>query len=394
MLKDKLKNKKILIWGYGREGKSTENFLKKYCECSLINIAEGDRSCFELDDYDYVIKSPGIANFETDSRLTSQTQLFFEQFRDQIIGITGTKGKSTTASMLYHVLEECGKKAVLVGNIGLPCLDYFEEIDEDTVIVFELSCHQLNNITVSPHIAVILNLYEEHLDYYGTYEKYCHAKKNIARFQKKDDFFLMGDNVGNIDTDASVQVLWQNKKYDYDLSVLGEHNLYNAEIAANIAVQYCGCERFAVKQALKSFKGLSHRLEYAGEKNGIAYYDDSISTIPEALICAAASVPGAQTLLVGGMDRGIDYDILIDFIKQHNEYKFICMYDSGKRIYDAIGEKDNLYYEADLNAAMKRAAAVTDTGRAVVLSPAAASYGYFKNFEERGDVFKSLIKDV
>lgn len=394
MLKDKLKGKKILIWGYGREGKSTEAFLKTKCECASIEIAECDRSGFELENYDYVIKSPGIPNFEEDERLTSQTQLFFEEFRNQIIGITGTKGKSTTASMLYHALKNCGKKTVLVGNIGLPCLDYFDEIDKDTIIVFELSCHQLNNITVSPHIAVILNLYEEHLDYYGTYERYCNAKKNIARFQGKEDYLLMGDNVGKLDTAASVQVFWQNKEYDYELSVLGNHNKYNAEIAARIAVSYCGCEMDSVKQALKSFTGLAHRLEYAGEKNGITFFDDSISTIPEALICAAAAVPGAQTFLVGGMDRGIDYEILTEFISQHAELQFVCMYASGKRIYDEIAGLSHVYYEEDLEKALNKAVQITEAGRAVVLSPAAASYGYFKNFEERGEAFKALVKNV
>ncbi|MBP3265421.1 MAG: UDP-N-acetylmuramoyl-L-alanine--D-glutamate ligase, partial [Clostridiales bacterium] len=124
----------------------------------------------------------------------------------------------------------------------------------------------------------------------------------------------------------------------------------------------------------------------------INFYDDSISTIPEAAISAATSIPDAQVVLVGGMDRGISYSVLEDFMKEHAEFKFICMYATGKRIVEELGEGlSNVYYEADLEGAVKKAFEITDKGRGCVLSPAAASYGYFKNFEERGDVFAQLV---
>jgi len=392
MIIQKLENKRILIWGYGREGKSAENFINTRCKAAAVDVFEGAFEDIKLDSYDYVLKSPGIPYFGNDERIISMTQLFLEQFGKQTVGITGTKGKSTTAAMLYHVLNKCGKKAVLVGNIGLPCLDYYDEIDEDTIVVFELSCHQLNNITVSPHVAVILNLYEEHLDYYQDAEKYYYAKKNITRFQSKEDFLVMGSSVETVDTVASVTVLWQDKKYDHRLRIPGSHNCYNAEVVCNIAEYIFDRDKAAVEGALESFEGLPHRLECAGEKEGIVYYDDSISTIPEAAICAATSIENAQTLLIGGMDRGINYDILIDFIKEHSEYKYICMYESGKRIYQEVASLEYTYYENDLDDAVKKAAQITDKGKAVIMSPAAASYGYFKNFEERGDYFKALVK--
>ena len=163
---DRLKDKNILIWGYGREGKSTERFINTFCSVKNLSVFEGTADGIHESEYDYIIKSPGIKVDAYSEKYTSQTELFLEEFAPQTIGITGTKGKSTTSAMLYHVLRACkGENVQLVGNIGLPCLDYYGEYDKDTIIVFEMSCHQLSHLRYSPHVAVLLNLYEEHLDY-------------------------------------------------------------------------------------------------------------------------------------------------------------------------------------------------------------------------------------
>jgi UDP-N-acetylmuramoylalanine--D-glutamate ligase len=157
---DGFDNKRILIWGYGREGKATEKFLKTHTKAVAVEHFEGSREDLPDSDFDLIFKSPGIVMEDDDPRFTSMTELFLELFADRTIGITGTKGKSTTSSLLYHCLSRClDKKVILLGNIGLPCLDYYDEIDEDTVVVFELSCHQLAHTNVSPHIAVFLNLF-------------------------------------------------------------------------------------------------------------------------------------------------------------------------------------------------------------------------------------------
>lgn len=389
---DKLNGKRILIWGYGREGQSTEQFLKRCCKPASMEIYEGKRDGFDEDAYDWIIKSPGIVMHEEHPKYTSQTELFLEEFRDKVIGITGTKGKSTTSSMLYTVLKECsGKKVIILGNIGQPCLDYFEEIDEDTIVVYEMSCHQLAHTEVSPHIAIFLNFYEEHLDYYVTVDRYFRAKSNIALYQKEGDYFFVGDNVPAIETKAQVIAMRRQEEQLFDLSVLGEHNIYNAQFVHYIAVKLLGCNETDVLASMKRFKGLPHRLEHVGDVNGVAYYDDSISTIPEATISAVKSISNIQTVLIGGMDRGINYDVLIQFIQENEQYQYICMYDSGKRIYDAVGECKHCHYVPDLELAVEFAKKISDSGRACVLSPAAASYGYFKNFEERGEVFKRYV---
>ena len=382
----------ILIWGYGREGKSTEAFLKSHTKAAHIEVYEGDRAGIDEAKYDVIFKSPGIVMHENDPKYTSQTELFLKLFRDQVIGITGTKGKSTTSALMYHVLNELlPQSVILLGNIGLPCLDYVDEIDDDTVIIFEMSCHQLAHASISPHVAVFLNLYEEHLDYYGSFVKYFAAKCNIAEHQTKDDLFYKGANVPAISSKAKTTIIegWNVK--DYQLKILGKHNNVNAEFVKRIATEVFGLDETAVEQSLQGFEGLSHRLQHIGIKNGINFYDDSISTIPEAAIAALESVGNAQTILIGGMDRGIKYDSLTDYIKQHPEYNYILMYASGKRIYDSLSDLDYCCYEEDLEKAVSRALQITDEGRACLLSPAAASYGYFKNFEERGDAFRALL---
>ncbi len=386
-------DKKILIWGYGREGKSTEEFLKRNAHPAIVDIYEGDRAGIKEEDYDLIFKSPGIRMDEDDPKYTSQTQVFLEAHRDKVIGITGTKGKSTTSTLMYSVLSRCtGRPVILLGNIGKPCLDYYDEVTDDTIVVYEMSCHQLAHATVSPHVAVFLNLYEEHLDYYDTLDRYFEAKAHIALNQQKGDVFYVGSNVPHIDTDAEVNVIAPEDVAEYDLLIPGAHNRYNAEFVYRIATEVYGCDGDEVRQALSETKGLPHRLEYVGRKGDVTYYDDSISTIPEAAISALESIPDAATILIGGMDRGIDYTKLTDYIPAHPEYRYICMYASGKRIYDTgvISTLPNVYYEEDLEAAVKKAVEITRKG-AVILSPASASYDHFKNFEERGDCFKKLV---
>lgn len=395
---ERFTDKRILIWGYGREGKSTEDFLNRCCKPASIEIFQGKREEIDEDKYDYIFKSPGIVMHEDNPKYTSQTQVFMEEYGKQTIGITGTKGKSTTSSLLYTVLNACsGRETLLMGNIGLPCLDYFDHIDSDTIVVFELSAHQLAHTSVSPHVGVFLNLYEDHLDYYQTMDRYYTAKTHVAFYQTADDYCFVGSNVPEFVTKGRRTVISNECDYDYDLSIEGNHNRYNAEFVYRIVTEVYGCEGEAVRAALKTFTGLAHRLQKVATVDGVDYYDDSISTIPQATISAATSLSNAKTLLIGGMDRGIDYTVLEQFIPAHNEYIYICMYESGKRIYDAVTGKagytdaGNLYYVEDLKAAVSKAKEVTKTGYACVLSPAAASYGYFKNFEERGDVFKEFV---
>ena len=395
-----LDGKRILIWGYGREGKSTEHFLATYCTPASVEIYEGDKTGIDEAKYDLIIKSPGIPMLEYDSKYTSQTELFLGQFKDKVIGVTGTKGKSTTATMLHHVLSVCtGHPALLLGNIGKPCLDYYGEITEDTLVVFELSCHQLYHTKVSPHVAVLLNIFEEHLDYYKTMERYVAAKHAIARYQTTEDFLYCGAGVdltgGSAEGKRTVIAPVTEKKYD--LQILGEQNQYNAEFVYRIATEVYGCDGEDVKRALAQVGNLPHRLEFVGEKDGVRYYDDSIATIPEAVICAIGAISEVQTVIIGGMDRGIDYGVLEAFTEKNPQYNYIFMYDTGKRIYGEMKDSEqceNRFLVETLEEAVALAKKITVEGKACVMSPAAPSYGVFKNFEERGDKFKEYVMSM
>lgn len=443
-LKNYTENKSVCILGYGREGKSTYKLISKYCSPKSIaisdlnpvdrtlnnlsdnvNIITGSDYQKCLDDFDIVFKSPGIVLEKSPADLkceiTSETQVFFTVYREQIIGITGTKGKSTVSSLIYHILKESGKDTYLVGNIGVPVFDIAEDVKENTIIVCELSCHQLEYMTVSPETAVFLNLYEEHLDHYGTMEKYHNAKKNIYLHQEEYDCLLINSDIEyeftgaydytisatNPDSRIYVYSGIPNKIHfhmdDYiynipteNIKLLGVHNHYNIAVAYFITSFYVEQEDF--EKALITFNPLAHRLEYVDTVDGVRYYDDSISTACATAIEALKSVPNAQTILIGGMDRGIDYTSLIEFLNINN-VNVICMETSGKRIFDMIqsmnfNNPERVYYVSHLDDAVKLAHEITESGKSCVLSPASASYGIFKNFEERGDVFKNLVSQL
>lgn len=455
------RGKKILLLGYGREGLSTYRFLTEQVGgFALLGVADqneikgladtvathfGEEYQSVLDQYDYVIKSPGVVlEREIDSyqcEITSQTELFLCYYKDRTIGITGTKGKSTTTALIYHILKEAGKKPVLCGNIGIPPLDCIAQMSEGGVAVFEMSSHQLEYTRVSPQIGILLNVHEEHLDHYGTFEKYKLAKCNVFRNMTETDTLWI--NVENIkealncrgivngisyegetlthEDEEHLELTAQERKayaadaklhidavhakimvkgHEYripvkEIKLLGHHNYFNIGVAYAV-LRELGISDEDFDCYLKSFEPLPHRLKYLGEKDGIRYYDDSISTISETAIQAMNSIENVGTILLGGMDRGIDYTPLLSDLSTRKIDHIICMYASGKRIYEeakehGVDQKNHFHVVEDLREAVALAKQLTKQGKACVLSPAAASYGYFKNFEERGDVFASLV---
>lgn len=392
---EKLDNRHILIWGKGREGKSSEKFLSEHCPGATYEMVEGSEEDISKlsGGFDYILKSPGIITHVPDPKYISQTRLFMEEFRSQIVGITGTKGKSTTSSLLYHVLHDLRDgDAILCGNIGLPCFDYYDDISKDTTIVYELSCHQLSDLEFSPHVAVFLNLYEDHLDRYKTMENYFNAKKNITIHQEPGDFLFYGNDVPDIDTKAKKTLLNFNTSMTFDMKLKGAHNQFNATFVYRICTEVFGLDPEKVRKSIETFTGLHHRLEFVGNFDGIDFYNDSISTIPQATIQAATSISNTGTLLIGGMDRGIDYTALIDFVKAHPEYQYIFSYESGKRIYADVGDLPYTHLVEDLKESIDLGKKLTPAGKACILSPAAASYTHFKDFEARGNKFCQILR--
>ena len=423
--KKDLENKKIAIWGLGKEGISTLQFIKNNnINCKEIAVLERKDTNIEgvkklnnpkeLNGYDLIFKSPGIVidkNIVDTNRITSQTEEFIKILSSQIIGITGTKGKSTTSSLTYTILKQFFPNTILVGNIGIPCFNAINEIDENTNIIFELSCHQLEFIKYSPHIAVILNLFPEHLDHYKNLKNYINAKLNINKFQKNNDIFIFGETCrkyinSKIKNNICISEYINNRTIrtinnkieilENETNLIGEHNLFNIAVAYYICNEIYKISNEKFKKALKKFKGLEHRLEFVTKKDDVLYYDDSISTIGETTIEGIKALKNVNTLILGGMDRHIDYSNLEKFIVfQKNLENIILMPDTGKRIYkelQVMGNNKKCYLVENLKEAVKKAREVTKKNTICLLSPAAASYGFFKNFEERGNKFKEYIE--
>lgn len=440
-IKQYIENKSVLILGFGREGKSTYQLFLKVGGYKSITIADKNPISYELpkevgvvtgedyqktmNDYDIIMKSPGIVLEQPLSyytcKIASQTELFFARYGRQIVGITGTKGKSTTTTLLYHILKEAGKPCVLAGNIGIPAFDVAEGINEDTIICFEMSSHQLEYMTVAPKYAVLMNIHEEHLDHYGTMEKYVAAKENIYRNQLEGDMLICNAEIlpepdtcrakvisidyasGNRNADIQVgetYIKYQGEIYEIptqEISLIGVHNYYDIGVAYAYAKEF-GVSKEAFTKGLKTYETLPHRLQFVGKVDGVKYYDDSISTICDTTIQALNSLKDTDTVLIGGMDRGIDYRELIEYLGGHPVPHIILMEVTGKRIYEEIQSgypkfqnKERIELVEHLEDAVALAKKVTAKDRSCVMSPAAASYGIFKNFEERGEIFTKLV---
>jgi UDP-N-acetylmuramoyl-L-alanine---L-glutamate ligase len=438
--------KSVLVMGMGTEGRSSLDFLlKHYPDCSIsvydknpVRLGENLRFisgdiCHIRDKFDIILKSPGIPLpdeflLRYKNVISSQTDIFLREFHKNTVGITGTKGKSTTVSLLNAILFGCGRHSILAGNIGIPVFDILPEIAENTIIVLELSSHQLQFIKKAPHISVILNVYPEHLDFYKNFVEYRSAKLNIVKMQDEDDqiIFPIKEFSGLerrsvsvpfeiiIDGDDAIVYYWKNSIVlsRSSIELRGSHNLYNIG-AALIAAQLSGCETEDSIQTVYSFKGLEHRLEFFGNFGGVDFYNDSISTIPQAAAAAIRSFDNKiGSLILGGHFRGeeIVWTTLSDELKKSEVANIFFLPETGLMIYNDLlsagfketdlgesrileweGRKIKCFFCDDLMRMIPMIKEFTPSGTVCLLSPASSSYNMFKNFEERGRVFKELV---
>ena len=419
-----LKNKKICILGYGKEGISTYNFLKKN-NINNITVHDkvekdvygiyGDDYLDNLDNYDVIIKSPGVILKDIDitsfkDKITSHLELILEYGPQNIIGITGSKGKSTTTSLIYEILKANGLDAYLLGNIGNPIFDYLDEFTNDSYLVIEMAGLQLEYVKHSPHIAIITNLFEEHLDFYGSKEKYYNSKMNIFKYQNFLDFGIYCiDNAdlknkvieGNYESnlipvslnDIEDDFITINDEEKYNINskrnIIGKHNLMNIMCALKV-VSILGLDVEKSINAINNFKPLPHRMENIGIYDGITYYDDAIATIPEATIDCIDALGNVDTLITGGKDRGIDYSALINYLNNSNVTNVICMPETGYKIKPYL--KMHTYEIEELEDAVKLAKQITKKGSVCLLSPSAASYNKYRNYIEKGNCFQKYVK--
>lgn len=429
------KTAKIAILGFGLEGKSTLKFLEEneYENLQVFdeNLEEYEQDLSKLADYDVIIRSPGIhmnhpeldRARENGVQTTSATKLFFEICPCPIIGVTGTKGKGTTSTLIYEIIKDTGKDVYLGGNIGLPALELMKDIWKESLVILELSSFQLQDLEKSPHIAVVLNTTSEHLDYHEDSEEYQAAKESIVKFQGPDDFAVLNldykyykryENLGEgekffVSTKKKVQHgAHESHKTIYvedqevcktdEVGLIGPHNLENI-LPAIMATSILKIPKNHISKSVKNFKGLPHRLEFAGEHKGVRFYNDSFSTTPETCIAALNSFKDPIILIAGGSEKNSDYDELGRVIfEKKNLDDVILMGDTAQIIKKAIlknGEpKCDITTVANYHDAFDLASEKAWKDSVVLLSPACASFGLFKNYKERGEKFKEWVESL
>ncbi|MDP4038391.1 MAG: UDP-N-acetylmuramoyl-L-alanine--D-glutamate ligase, partial [bacterium] len=350
---------KIAILGYGAEGKSAYSYFAKD-KSNQITICDEDESLElpkdvraklgedylkNLDKFDLIVRSPGIklANIKTSKPVTSGVKIFFEKCPAKIIGVTGSKGKSTTTTLIYEILKAGHKKVWLGGNIGKPVLDFLDKVKPNDLVVLELSSFQLQDLDKSPSVAVALMIENEHLDYHQDFDEYFLAKANIFKYQKTNDTAVFNINDKSSAKLASFSLAKNKIPYGVsennktgarvvgdtiyigsnkicstnNVKLPGAHNLDNVLAAIAASWQFIK-EPDPIIKALSTFTGLKHRLELVTETGGVKYYDDSIATTPSSAIAAIKAFKSPKVIILGGSDKGADFDHLAEVITSSN----------------------------------------------------------------------------
>jgi UDP-N-acetylmuramoylalanine--D-glutamate ligase len=417
---------RVAIWGFGREGRSAlkaihsrfpEKTVTVYCNAEEAkSLREDERAVADtlspdaedLTLFDVIIKSPGISPYKAphstinDARFTSASALWFAEHADaRTICVTGTKGKSTVAALIAHLLRKGGRRVALAGNIGLPLLELLDPPSEPDWWVIELSSFQTRDFGGAPTVAVINNLYEEHLDWHGSPQRYAedklrivaHAGRVVAPATLADvpNAIRFGTPEGWHVRDGAI---FRADRKVLDVAALpipGEHNAHNV-CAALAAIEAAGEDAPALAEHVRSFKPLPHRLQALGERDGIRYVNDSISTTPYASVEALRSLSAPATILVGGFDRGVSWRIFVDYVATHPPAGIVTLGANGAAIANALADQPQLVLRrADaLEDALAQAREITPVGGTIVLSPGAPSFDQFHDYAERGREFARL----
>lgn len=444
MLLKELINKKILVWGYGIEGKSiVDLLLKNNCKqliyvATLEKINEKIANIIFINEseilnykFDIIIKSSGISSYKNEiiemrkkgAIITTIINIFLAEVNNykkttknkfpKIVAITGTKGKSTTCSICEFMLNNLGYKAILVGNIGISVLDLIDDFYKYDYLIIELSSQQCCEIKFMVDYGIVLNLFPEHIDWHLNHDNYYNDKMKLLNFSKK--------SIVNYNNNEILNRLSDNKEYLFFNAISGFYvknnkiydiykEIYNIKTFININGEHifqniCSVLTFLKEEAidfikaietLHNFKTLEHRLEvfYYNNATNTKYINDSISTIPEATIQAIKTFnDNCIYLILGGFDREQKYEELINYIQNEKQIKKIFLLGStGKKLLELLKNNDIIHnYYNSLEELVENLKKDNLTNVNVIFSPASASFDNFKNFKERGEKFKKLI---
>lgn len=424
------KNKKIVVVGEGLEGQSSAKFLEKAgANVEIRDQKQGKEYLRDLESFDLVVRSPGVKlseleKFVSRKKISSQTKIFMDLCPSPVVGVTGTKGKGTTASLIAEILKADGRDVYLGGNIGVPPLDFLEKVTPNSWVILEMSSFQLQDLEKSPHIGVMLMVTSEHMDYHEDVSEYVEAKRNILSHQTNNDFAIINrdypaSNESDILTEGKVYFVSREREVEEgcfalgnqvilrtngnsvpvvdtrELLLRGEHNQENV-CAAVMAAYLAGVRVSVITKAIKAFKGLEHRLELVGKVNGVEYYNDSFSTTPETAIAAIKSFENPEILVLGGSSKNSDFKELGEVIGSAENIKAII--GIGEEWVRIKAEVKNLKPEVlviegadNMGKIVIASSKLAAPGDIVLLSPACASFGMFKNYKDRGDQFKKEV---
>ncbi len=436
MLLNELKNKNVMIWGLGAEGASVKSYLEKHQLPKNISVYEDKDGAERLEELlkqtDVVIRSPGVSIYKDGYqkihhrgiKTTSSSDLFLSEMRanhlhTKVIGISGSKGKSTSVSMLYHMMQALGCKVALGGNIGKPLVELLDE--EYDYVVGEFSSYQASDLTVSPHIVMFTNLFSVHTDWHNGHTNYCQDKLHLAHNQKDNEICLINDRneqlkmfcrgMKNVQMYNVVEGFHAEGRELFDkqevlvnigdLKISGNHNLDNLAGVLEI-VRVLGLDIKAAIESLKSFEPLPHRLQKVATIDGVLFINDSISTAPEAAIGGMKSFDDNMAIISGGIENQQDYTDYAKFIQENPKVKVaVTLFQCGKQIAETIRQyvtrEDFTLIEAEnLKQGVEQAFEKLKSygGTLVLFSPTAPSFGYYKNFMERGQDFINIVKEL
>ncbi len=394
----------------------------------------GDAYLDNLGRFDVVVRTVGMhprvildRNPGIESKITTAVNLFFEECRTPIIGVTGTKGKGTTSTLIHQILLASGKKSLLAGNIGTPMLDVLEEAAEQDYIVLELSSFQLYDLKQSPARAVCLMVVPEHLNWHQDMDDYKRAKSNIFRYQNSDDVAIynaLSDDSRDIasaspavskltyavppagETTSSLYTVRVQGESIYfhdqeilktaEVKLLGRHNLENVCAAIAATWDLIDGNTNAIRQVVSTFTGLEYRLELVKELNGVKYYNDSFSTTPETAIAALQSFSEPKIIILGGSDKGIPFDGLAEIAARSNVRHALCIGQTGPVIAELLRNRGVQSVIQDgldsMQAIVSRARELAQPGDVVLLSTGCASFGMFRDYKDRGSQFKQAVQ--
>ena len=400
-----------------------------------IEFSFGKNNLSKLNGFDIIFRSPTcredwpelVKEAKRGAIITSEIEMLMELCPGTIIGVTGSDGKTTTTSLIYEIVKKQGFNCYLGGNIGIPLFTKIQEMKPKDIVILELSSFQLMNIHTSPNIAVITNISPNHLDFHKSYEEYIEAKKNIFKYQNEDGllvlnydneitrecakeakgkviFFSRENKLDNgVILDDDIIKVCDNKLRKHilntkDLLLRGKHNYENVCTAIAATLEIASTEKQI--EAVTQFKGVKHRLEFVKEINGVKWYNDSIGTSPTRTIAGLKSFNEKIVLIAGGYDKHLDYTPIAKPILD-NVSVLILMGQTSKKIKESVENEMKVeqkrieIYECDtLQETVNTAKKVAKKGEVVLFSPASASFDMYKNFEERGDKFKSIVNSL